>query len=238
MMAPGSFHEWLAGRVRQTLARTGPTAADPLVRSRAEWRQLLALAWTRPAASCGAGRITSYCSVSVCGALREAARGVAAVSRRPSRFWSVRAPGGGSARNAAGERTGRIRCGPAVDDERQLEPLLASYVEERFDHPKAAWKDLTLGHAESTLVGAGDVLEYLAVPSRDLGQLETEGKFPLSRASRPAISACRRHRRRIRRSGGSRRWRGCCARKRWREIRGAPAEASGSYPKARHERTR
>ena len=66
-----------------------------------------------------------------------------------------------------------------LDDLHELEPLLASYAEERFDYPRASWKDLTLGHAESTLVDAATILEYLADPSRDLKALDREGHFAL-----------------------------------------------------------
>jgi hypothetical protein len=65
------------------------------------------------------------------------------------------------------------------DDLRELQPLLASYVEERFDYPQSSWKDLTLSHAESTLVDAATILEYLAAPGRELRTLEQQGQFAL-----------------------------------------------------------
>jgi hypothetical protein len=65
------------------------------------------------------------------------------------------------------------------DDLRELEPLLGSYAEERFDYPKSSWKDLTLGQAESTLVDASTILDYLADLRRDWADLVKEGRFGL-----------------------------------------------------------
>lgn len=181
MMEPDSFHSWLAGRIQQMLGRSSRHLplifwCDP----QREWRQLLALT----AADAGLEFWSDEAHELL---LRERLRCSAQqprvvwlpVGRQAITFLEVYALQAEVEELRLSRALAEYGVDLPVDDARNLEPLLASYVEERFDHPKAAWKDLTLGHAETTLVSADDILTYLAATERDLGQLESEGKFAL-----------------------------------------------------------
>jgi len=195
MIAPDSLHKWLADRIQQSFRRNGP--ALPLViwcDPEREWKQLLRL--TAASALFDLWDDEAHELV-----LRERLR---LSDSKPRVLWVPVTADAITylevyALQAASVWTTRLSQALSeygVDlplyDARDLEPLLASYAEERFDQPKAGWKDLTLGHAESTLVSATDVLEYLAEPKRKLEGLDTGGDFNCLPVSPHAILACQR----------------------------------------------
>ena len=182
MMAPDSFHAWLRDRIQHALSRSGPVLpvvfwCDP----EREWKQLLRLA--------AAGRAFELWDDEVHElVLRDRLH---KSTPQPRVVW-LPLPRSGLefcevfALHAADvcelrltEALGEYGVDLPNDDQRDLQPLLASYAEERFDHPRASWKDLTLGQAESILVDAATILEYLAEPSRELKVLDREGRFAL-----------------------------------------------------------
>jgi len=65
------------------------------------------------------------------------------------------------------------------DREDELAPLLATYAYERFDSPKADWKDFTAGAAKGELINDRRMLEVLAGNSGEFEALKSEGKFEI-----------------------------------------------------------
>lgn len=65
------------------------------------------------------------------------------------------------------------------DREDELAPLLATYAYERFDSPKADWKDFTAGAAKGELINDRRMLEVLAGNSGEFEALRSEGKFEI-----------------------------------------------------------
>ena len=182
MIAPDSLHAWLAARVDQMVGRNGPQM--PLViwcDPQREWKQLLRLTAASALFDLWVDEVHEL-------VLRERLR---LSDSKPRVLWVPVTADAITylevyALQAASVWTTRLSQALSeygvdlpFNDARDLEPLLASYAEERFDQPKAGWKDLTLGHAESTLVSATDVLEYLAEPKRKLEELDTGGRFQL-----------------------------------------------------------
>lgn len=63
------------------------------------------------------------------------------------------------------------------DREDELAPLLATYAYERFDSPKADWKDFTAGAAKGELINDRRMLEVLAGNSGEFEALKIRGKI-------------------------------------------------------------
>ena len=182
MTAPDSFHAWLRDRIQGTLSGSRPHSpvifwCDP----QREWKQLLRLTATGSAFELWDDEVHEL-------VLRDRLHRSAPkprvvwlpVSRNGLEFCEVFAL---QAADVCELRLAKALDEYGVDlpndDLRELQPLLASYVEERFDYPQASWKDLTLAHAESTLVGATTILEYLAEPDRDFTTLDRQSQFAL-----------------------------------------------------------
>ena len=182
MTAPDSFHAWLRDKIQRTLSGSGPQSpvifwCDP----QREWKQLLRLSATGSAFELWDDEVHEL-------VLRDRLHRSAPkprvvwlpVSRNGLEFCEVFAV---QAADVCELRLAKALDEYGVDlpndDLRELQPLLASYVEERFNYPQASWKDLTLAHAESTLVGATTILEYLAEPGRDFTTLDRQSQFAL-----------------------------------------------------------
>ena len=177
-----SFRSWLQDRIQHILARSGPHLpvlfwCDPI----REWKQLLHLAAAGGAFELWDDEVRDLVLRDRLYRSTPAPRVIwLPLSREGLEFCEVFAI---QAADVWEKRLAAALYEYGVDlpndDLRELEPLLASYAEERFDHPRASWKDLTLGHAENVLVDASTVLEYLADPNRKFSTLNKEGRFAL-----------------------------------------------------------
>jgi hypothetical protein len=181
MIAADSFHAWLKDRILRTLARSGPHSpvifwCDPY----REWKQLLRLT-ASSAFELWDDEVHELVLRDRLHRSPPKPRVVwLPVSRDGLAFCEVFAlQAADVCELRLAEALNEYGVDLPNDDLRELQPLLASYVEERFDYPLPSWKDLTLAHAESTLVDAATILEYLAQPSCDLKTLEREGQFAL-----------------------------------------------------------
>lgn len=65
------------------------------------------------------------------------------------------------------------------DREEELIPLLPAYVNERFDSPRADWKDFTAGSAKGELVNDRKILDVLAGSTGEFNRLRSEGRFEI-----------------------------------------------------------
>ncbi len=182
MTAPDSFHAWLKERIHRTLSRSGPNSpiifwCDP----QREWKQILRLTAAGADFDLWDDEVHEL-------ALRDR---LYRSTPEPRVVWlpSPRAElefcevfalqAADVCELTLAKALDEYGVDLPNDDLRELQPLLASYVEERFDYPQSSWKDLTLSHAESTLVDAATILEYLAEPGRELRTLEQQGQFAL-----------------------------------------------------------